>query len=205
MDSATYISQCRAEILALTAVQQAQAFGKASQQWQPLGEILYCATDTQAAAAALANGSCTADARFDHQCGANGCEEILMCSGSSANGRCYDDAGNFAGRVSGRDDNMLMKLGIAGAFSMSQSEQDFWRSWDPDTNEQQKCVYSRISSMNNLKIDDNSFSGIFSSKSKESCEAEAETKMALQGDGSESSDKGGGDEGMTIPFVATRK
>ena len=32
-----------------------------------------------------------------------------------------------------------------------------------------------------------------------------ETKMALQGDGSESSDKGGGDEGMTIPFVATRK
>lgn len=227
--AATQAGSCRAEILAKTVVQQAQAFAKLSQQWQPLGEILYCDASTQAAATALAASSCTADARLDHQCGPNGCEEVLMCSGSSDGGRCFNDEGLFVGRVSGRDDNMLMKMGIAGSFSMTQSQQDFWRRWDPETNEQQKCVYSRIATMSNMKVDDNQFNGIYSSQSKESCEAEAKEGAALTQTGPEmppmtdtgemppppdstgtdggggGGEGGGGGDNMTIPFTATRK
>jgi hypothetical protein len=211
-----YATQCRSEFLASkkTAAAQAEAFVSIGKQWTPIAELLYCDAGTKEAAKALAANSCIADARLDYNCGPNGCEEVLMCSGSSAEGRCYDDAGVFVGRVAGRDDNMVMKMGIGGAFSMSESQQDFWRSFDPKNNEQQNCVFSRISTMNNLKIDDNSFSGIYASNEKFECKSEKKEgegggdmqKMGLTQDGG---GEGGGEgkEGgtMTIPFVATRK
>ncbi|MEZ4742605.1 MAG: hypothetical protein R3B45_09185 [Bdellovibrionota bacterium] len=170
--------ECRNEFAAKTIAQQVQKISDQSAQWRPLAEKILCdSTQYEEAIStvkSLAQNSCMPEIFNDEICDERGCVRTLRCPGSSEGGKCFDEAGNFAGRISGRMALMNVKPRIAGSFEMSEQNVDRWQGWDAENNKQVECKHIHRTIINARLESETSWKGMFNSASKEECGDNAE-------------------------------
>lgn len=172
---------CRTEFVALSLSEQLQLFMGNSTRFLPAGISIMCGESSgsqlrQDLASAIEN-SCLPQVFYDWGCDErNNCGLQMRCPGSSAaDGSCFDSDGVYAGRIAGRFAVMKVQLGINDAFTLHDQTIDIWYKYDHENQKAQKCVESRTEKMDGLKISDDQFDAIFTSKEKRCDSQEGES------------------------------
>lgn len=174
----------------------------------PPSIALQCGGDqpSRDAIAALTENSCMPELDIDTRCEQGNCTEVLRCWGT-ADGKCVDADGNYAGRVPGRFEDTALKLRIGGAFEMSSLSIETWNQWTGDG--EQVCKAARSFKLAGTKLADTQFDGRLTFGDNVVCEGGDDTSdpntqvgstgpaMPLNGPGTgpDTAVEGGGDQG----------